>query len=217
MRIKRKSIRRIYTPNSEFEYTIEKNNISRFKELLSNPEVNPASNRSYSIRAATSLNNYTMVKMLLEDGRADPTEMINYCVKAASEKGYVKILKLLLKDNRVDPTSDENYALESAINNEKEKSIDILLSDKRVKVTENNYACFKIAVERLDCDLVRKLKKKGRITSKERLMYFFNIAINNDNNELADLLYSSLIKEEVKNKYPKYFNKKEMQNKMSIF
>ena len=74
-----------------------------------------------------------------------------------------------------------------------------------------------MAVEQLNCDLVRKLKKKGRVTSKEKLMNFFNIAMDNSNIEMADLLYSSLIKEKVKEKYPDYYKQKQIQKKVGSF
>jgi len=74
-----------------------------------------------------------------------------------------------------------------------------------------------MAVEQSNCDLIRKLKKKGRVTSKEKLMNFFNIAMEDSNIEMADLLYSSLIKEKVKEKYPDYYKQKQIQKKVGSF
>ncbi len=194
------------SPQEQFEDAIGLNKISLVRELIKNPEINPAFDRNWSIRYACHNGFYTIVKILLNDNRTDPTDFLQVCVKYASEHGYSRILKLLLKDKRVDPTDDESYTFLAACSEGHFECVKILLKDGRINPIANNYEAFIKADLNLHKDIVILLSKHKKIRYRYDLVFeaaqrYFNLK---DYNTLDHLLYGkikSMLKEKNKEAY----------------
>jgi ankyrin repeat protein len=185
-----------------FKYAINDNDISKVKELLKDPQINPEQEHSWSLRYACSFGRYNIVKLLLEDGRADPTVFIQSCVKIASEENHPRILRLLLKDTRVIPESDENYALEIAAAYGNFTCFKLLLNDERTSAYNNekkSYESLLLASDKGHFDIVNLLLKDKKIRYSKDVDQAFRNAFSERHYKTSILfLYKKCLKKEIK-------------------
>lgn len=124
-----------YVHSSELARAIERDDVQSFRELMSNPHVDPSANRNRALRIASSLGRTEYVKILLEDSRVDPMEEdeCEACaLTEAAQNGHVAVLRLLLQDKRCDPSAYDNEAIASAAWSGNYNAVMLLLSDPRI-------------------------------------------------------------------------------------
>ena len=114
-------------------------NLKAVKEMLKDPEVDPAYDDNYAIQKAVYYGRVSIVKELLKDSRVDPSDDNNFALCwAAESKKADKTIELILKDPRVDPTENDNEPLITACRAENYNVVKILLDDGRVNLNARN-------------------------------------------------------------------------------
>jgi len=114
-------------------------NIDAVKEMLNDPEVDPAYDDNYPIQKAVFYGNVSVVQELLKDLRVDPSGDNNFALCwSAESKNADKTIELILKDSRVDPTENDNEPLINACRAENYNVVKVLLEDGRVNLNARN-------------------------------------------------------------------------------
>jgi hypothetical protein len=75
------------TKQKEFNKSVTKNDIIRFKSLLNDPEVNPAGTRNWAIQCSAENGFIEITEILLKHPKVDPSDIDNWAIGIASQDG----------------------------------------------------------------------------------------------------------------------------------
>ena len=117
--------------------------LKQVKELITNPQVNPAADNQKSLQLAIEGNHTGIVKLLLKDPRINPALNNQSLFKLACKYDTKdKIVRLFLSDPRIDPTLDQQAGFVIAIQFNMLDLVKLFLADPRMNpMPVFPYAC----------------------------------------------------------------------------
>ena len=166
-------------------------NIDAVKEMLNDPEVDPAYDDNYPIQKAVFYGNVSVVQELLKDLRVDPSGDNNFALCwSAESKNADKTIELILKDSRVDPTENDNEPLINACRAENYNVVKVLLEDGRVNLDARNNDAIHYILINVESFLPIFLNNKKYINKLYDICY--NMYINNSYDNIPFYLFTIL-------------------------
>jgi hypothetical protein len=89
------------TKQEIFENSIGCNDLTTFKSLLNDPDVNVSYDNNFLIRFSSQNGHTEIVKILIKDSRVDPSDENNWAIRYANIYEYTEMCFFLFKDKRV--------------------------------------------------------------------------------------------------------------------